>query len=371
MNVEDIEVLCFADSMTSFDAGEKPGTVYDDIQRIVFKFITDFLRSKSLTLEFFYEIMDIAASSRILPFDSEFPPRPIVARFIQLQLYGNTRKFTEQDYGSSSGRFNSVIQKVQWRRDLYRFQQNLFRFAVIARIKQERKFSKLPSPATPVVKNADVSGTWIRAGVDEEEASGFAESIKQLHGIDAESFFGQLMEGMFRKITVSICQEAILLQGEKKLMTNASFLFYLDSKPHAFVMPQPIPFPGNGGNHWVTSWLSEDKDGKYSVKVVGGGLVALSPSSTFANSNKSNSATRDFVEVRMPIRLFLAQDKSILHVHVGLHIFQNGKKAPKFESRDELSKLFLPNSPSEISNHKTRFVRYLNYESYSEHDLSL
>ena len=346
----------------------KPATFSGELRLIVFSYILQFMKSRNMEVDLFVEVMEIAARTGILPFDFDVPPRPVIAQFIHLQVSGDAKKIKEEDFGSSAGRFQSIEQKVAWRRALQSFILSMFRFAVIARVKQERQFSKLPSPATPVGKCLEmVSDTWIRvldAGVESDRLL-FSEMIRKLSGVHLGSFFGKLMDSMFQRVQVLISKEAILLQGEKKLFTSSSFLFYLDGQPHAFAMPQPIPFPGHTGKQWVCSWIDNE-----CVKIVGGGPVTPAPSSDYARRIGSKSKAKDSdspefsdrqLEIRMAGQIRLSSDRTMLLVDTTMHIFEDAKAAP-FTSKAKLNGLFQKNAQSEVCAQTLKFVRYFNFD---------
>ena len=350
----------------------KAVTFSGELRLIIFSYLLQFMKSRRMEVDLFVEVMDIAARSGILPFDFHVPPRPVIAQFIHLQVSGNAKQIKEEDFGSTSGRFQSIEQKVAWRKALQSFILSMFRFAVIARVKQERQFSKLPSPATPVGKSLElVSDTWIRVVEDGAEADRllFSEMIRKLSGVHLGSFFGKLMDSMFQRVQVLISKEAILLQGEKKLFTSSSFLFYLDGQPHAFAMPQPIPFPGHTGKQWVCSWIDHE-----CVKIVGGGPVTPAPSSDYARHGKSKSKGKapssakessDFsdnqLEIRMAGQIRLSSDRTMLLVDTTMHIFEDSKAAP-FTSKAKLNGLFQKNTKSEVCAQQLKFVRYFNFD---------
>lgn len=336
-----------------------------DLRSLAYKHVFRFMKARQLKPHYFCEAMEIAAKSGVLPFDFNFPPRPIVAKFIHVQLSGDARQFDKEDFGSRSASFQSLEQKFAWRKALQTFLRSMFRYALIARIKQERRFSALPSPATAVDLELDVSGKWIRV-VDDEELV-FADMIRKLSGVQLGLFYGKMMDAMFQKLDISICKEAILLQGEKKLFTNSSFLFYLDGKPHAFAMPQPIPFPGHAGKQWVCSWI-DSTPGDECIKTVGGGPVTAGPASqlagigeTTSESSTSNELLHKSVDIRMAGKAQLSRDRTTLFIHLSMHTFPKNK-APPFTSVASLDGLFSNDHGSRVSTQHLQFVRYFNLQ---------
>ncbi|GBG27214.1 Hypothetical Protein FCC1311_017614 [Hondaea fermentalgiana] len=113
-----------------------------------------------------------------------------------------------------------------------------FKLNFLRRLRSETRPSSFPPNQQPAHPDFDVSGNWVNTGQDEDDAQ-VVHKILQAHGYPV--FIFQTVRSMLSRFRVTMSRDWVLIQGVKKLMSNAEFLFRCDGKDHEFEIPYVVP----------------------------------------------------------------------------------------------------------------------------------
>mmetsp|Transcript_13909 Transcript_13909/g.27030 ORF Transcript_13909/g.27030 Transcript_13909/m.27030 type:complete len:767 (-) Transcript_13909:110-2410(-) len=113
-----------------------------------------------------------------------------------------------------------------------------FKLNFLRRLRSETRPSSFPPNQQPATPDFDVSGSWVNTGQDEDDSQ-TVHKILQAHGYPV--FIFQTVRSMLSRFRVTMSRDWVLIQGVKKLMSNAEFLFQFDGRDHSFEIPYVVP----------------------------------------------------------------------------------------------------------------------------------
>jgi len=115
---------------------------------------------------------------------------------------------------------------------------NSFKIQFLRRLRQETCPKAFPVDTKPVHPDFDINGTWLNTGQTELE---YEHAQRCLAERGYPIFVFRIIRVMMWRFRITISSENVLIQGEKKLMHNAEFLFKLDNHDHPFEIPHVVP----------------------------------------------------------------------------------------------------------------------------------
>jgi len=145
------------------------------------------------------------------------------------ELNAESDRFNKYDFGEYKQGFANIEPSKKYFR---------FRNAFLRRLQSETGPIAFPPNQAPVPAEFDINGTWLNTG---ELQDSFQSAHLKLKSRGYPIFIFKMIRTMLWRFRVTISKDWAFLQGEKKLMSNAEFLFRLDGLDHTFEIPHVVP----------------------------------------------------------------------------------------------------------------------------------
>jgi len=340
------------------EVGSEFKSIYTEIRAIYRNVVLEAMCVLGADVDDFYEGMELAARYRLINADAMFPPSKRVAALTHMHLYGHLKWLPQQDFGSRRGVFQDEAERATWVSAYWKFRRKIFRRVMMEHIVKRQQSEGMPV-APPVGCRWDISGVWHNCSSHRFKA--VLSHCTKTAGLNTGDVMTGLSELSWRRIELSINQQAFQMQLERVLMSDPSYVFPLDRKPHKILLSHPLLVSPWSKERTSVAWLSQTGNGTCVVNLVTGGqtrefnvdkVITTQGDITYQSSEDSSKSSHMY----SARQFILASDRETMHVQVRIHFF-DAASAPSMHNFATVERLLEPGLASEAAFEVVKYIK--------------